>query len=85
MPSLDPVSQTVLVIIALLILAFADLITTNIEFSRAKDEKDTENETRLKNNLVEKMQYTFFGISVVLIYYVVNFGIFLIGHFQRNM
>lgn len=85
MPSLNPVSQTVLVILALLILAFADLITTNIEFSRAKDEKDTETEKKLKNNLVEKMQYTFFGISVVLIYYVINFGIFLIGHFQRNI
>ncbi|MGL4655273.1 MAG: hypothetical protein ACRCWM_05220 [Sarcina sp.] len=85
MPSLNPVTQTVLIIIALLILAFADLITTNIEFSKAKDEKDTENETRLKGSLGEKMQYTFFGISLVLIYYIINFAIFLIGHFHRNM
>ncbi|MGL4453482.1 MAG: hypothetical protein ACRCTZ_20160 [Sarcina sp.] len=85
MSSLNPVSQTVLVIIALLILAFTDLITTNIEFARAKDEKDAEKENKLKNNLIEKMQYTFFGISAVLVYYVINFGIFLIGHFQRHM
>ena len=85
MPSLNPVTQTVLVIIALLILAFADLITTNIEFSRARDDNDVENQDRLKSNLGEKMQYTFLGISVVLIYYVLNFGIFIIGHLHRNM
>ncbi|MGL4760368.1 MAG: hypothetical protein ACRC6T_10900 [Sarcina sp.] len=84
MPSLNPVTQTVLVIIALLILAFTDLITTNIEFLRAKNDNDVENQTKLKNNLGEKMQYTFFGISIVLIYYVINFGIFLIGHLHRG-
>ena len=84
MPSLNPVTQTVLVIIALLILAFTDLIVTNIEFSRAKNDNDVENQTKLKNNLGEKMQYTFIGISVVLIYYIINFGIFLIGHLHRG-
>ena len=84
MPLLNPITQTVLVIIALLILAFTYLIVTNIEFARAKEDKDIEREKRLKTRLDETMQITFFGISIVLVYTLINFGIFLIGHFYRN-
>ena len=84
MPSLNPVTQTVLVIIALLILAFTYLIVTNIEFARAREDKDIEREKRLKTRLYETMQITFFGISIVLVYTLISFGIFLIGHFYRT-
>ena len=84
MPSLNPVTQTVLVIIALLILAFTYLIVTNIEFARAREDKDIEREKRLKTRLDETMQITFFGISIVLVYTLISFGIFLIGHFYRT-
>lgn len=85
MPSLNPITQTILVIIALLILAFTYLIVTNIEFAKAKEEKNIEREKKLKTRLDETMQITFLGISFVLLYYLFNFGIFLIGHFYRNL
>lgn len=84
MPSLNPVTQTVLIIIAVFILIAADLIVNNMALSEAKQNSDKDNSSRLKSMLSEKLSFTFIGISLVLIYYVINFVIFLLGHFYRN-
>ncbi|WP_297439516.1 hypothetical protein [uncultured Clostridium sp.] len=84
MPSLNPISQTVLIIIGAFILLSADLITTTVEISRSEEDPDKEKKARLKNLLSEKMNFAFIGVSVVLVYYIINFAIFLLGHFHRN-
>ena len=84
MPSLNPISQTVLIIIGAFILLSADLITTTVEISRSEEDPDKEKKARLKNLLSEKMNFAFIGVSVVLVYYIINFVIFLLGHFHRN-
>lgn len=84
MPSLNPITQTVLAIIAIAVLAFADLICTNLEIGRATEDNNAEIKTKLSKSLAEKIDFTFLGITLVLIYYVVNFGIFIVGHIVRT-
>lgn len=84
MPSLNPITQTVLTLFAIAILAFADLICTNLEANKASEESNMESETKLLKSLTEKIDFTFLGITLVLIYYVVNFGIFIVGHIVRT-
>ena len=75
--------QTVLIIIGAFIIMSADLITTTVQISRSKEDTDKENTAKLKSILSEKMNFALIGVSVVLIYYVINFAIFLLGHFHR--
>ncbi|MGL4992484.1 MAG: hypothetical protein ACRC57_15255 [Sarcina sp.] len=83
MPSLNPITQGVLIIMFLIIIALADIVVTNIELSRAKEEKDSEKDFRLTAALSEKMNYTFIGLSVVLVYYCAKFIFFLFAHFHK--
>lgn len=83
MLSLNPVTQTVLVLVSAMLLIFADMITTNIEISRSEDDANPERISKLKSSLSDKMNLTFIGFSLVLVFFSIKFVIFLFGHFHR--
>lgn len=83
MPSLSPVTPSMLALIVIFMLIFVDLVITNLELARAKEEDDCEKSNKLKKSLSEKMNLTIFALTVVLITQTAKFVIFLVGHFHR--
>lgn len=83
MPSLSPVTPSMLALIVIFMLIFVDLVITNLQLAHAKEEDDCEKSNKLKKSLSEKMNLTIIALTVVLITQTVRFVIFLVGHFHR--
>lgn len=84
MAALHPVTQTVLILIGLYMLTASDLIVTSLQLKKATEDNAIEEQTKFKKSLNEKINLNFFYISIILLYFIVNFTIFMIGHHIRN-